>query len=358
MKTQRRLKPSYKQIEDAIRDRIFSGELAPGDQLPSERELEKEFNFSRITISKGLANLVLEGHLTHRQGLGTFVTNGTTKNDTRRLIQFISPLGKTIKHGVLEGMHDVLTGTRYETGIDFYSRGEEQHCILSHKDTIHAGFIIFFEPGSSNIEELKRLKEDDFPFVLIDSYPPDLDLDFVVADNVEGGRLATEHLAGLGHRKITYVTRPIDRTSLSDCLTGFLKCLVLSHVPYSQGCVRQLNTPGAGALPELEAVMEDILSSPEVPSAIFFSNDDLALEAMSYLSSRGIRVPEDLSIMGYNNIDKSETSAIPLTTVTQDFYEMSRIATRALVQKIEGNGINHPVQLFVKPRLILRSSTR
>lgn len=364
MKTEKRSKPSYKQVEDTIRNKILSGELGPGDKIPTERELEKEFNLSRITISKGLSNLVSEGLLMRKQGHGTFVTLGSKKEDTPRLIKYISPMGfkgeVPIRYGVLEAMHDVLADKGYETGIDFYGTIEEQSkCIRCDRDAYHAGFIIFFEPGCANVEELSHLKEENFPFVLIDAYPPDMDMDFVVTDNIEGGRMVVEHLVQLGHRNITYVTKAIDRSSMSDRLSGFIKGLVIQDLPFSQNSVYKLKSAGAESVSEIPAAMDDILSYPEAPTAIFFSNDTLALEALSYLTSRGIRVPEDISIVGYDNIDRSTNAPVPLATVAQDFYELAKKATEVLIQKIEGKECSgNPVQLFVKPRFIQRSSTR
>ena len=361
MKVESILKPHYMRVQEVIRDRILSGEWEPGEQIPTERELEKEFSLSRMTISKGLANLVSEGFLLRRQGQGTFVALASTREDAPRLIKYISPLGRRgeipVRYGVLEAMHDSVAASGYEIGIDFYGNADEQtRFIKRDKDSYHSGFIIFFEPGETNLEELKRLKEDGYPFVLIDAYPYESDVDFAVTDNIEGGRIVVERLAQLGHQRISYVTRPIDRSSLSDRLSGFLKGLVMHDLPFTSDTVRKLVNPGNPALAEIGPVMDSFLDVPKPPTAIMFSNDDLALEAMDYLYARGIRIPEDISIIGYDNIDRSSTSRVRLTTVAQDFYEMARRASEILLQKVEGRVGLCSVQSFIKPRLIVRDS--
>lgn len=363
MKVDTILKPHYMRVQETIRERILSGEWEQGEQIPTEKELEKEFSLSRITISKGLANLVAEGYLMRRQGQGTFVALASAREDTPRLIKYISPVGRKgempVRYGALEAMHDTLARNGYEIGIDFYSSAEEQiKFVRKDKDAYYGGFIIFFEPGENNVREFKRLRDNGFPFVLIDAYPPGIDVDFVVTDNMEGGRLVVEYLAKLGHKHISYITRPVDRSSISDRLTGFIKGLVINDLPFTSENVWKLHFSDKRMLMEIGPAMDAILAVPEPPTAIVFSNDDLALEAMDYLYMRGIRVPEDVSIVGYDNIERSAVSKVGLTTVTQDFYEMAGRAAEVLLKRMEEKNNFCPIKSFIKPSLVVRDSVR
>ncbi|HEX2950774.1 MAG TPA: GntR family transcriptional regulator, partial [Armatimonadota bacterium] len=322
--------PGYIVVQEAIRQRILDGKLVVGQKITAERELEKEFGLSRLTINKGIAGLVAEGMLERRHGQGTFVAQVRPEAtvDMPRLVKFISPLMSTgqapLRNTFLEGMHSALSERNFDTGIDFYHDATEAVGYLQQADARHyAGFLIFYEPDDTLLKELHRLRADGFPFVLIDAFPQDdTDMDFVVSDNVTGACLAVKHLSELGHRTIAYITRSIDRSSLSDRLTGFFKGMTLCNSTLSSNSVWTLTHAGPAALAEVRQTVDTILALPEPPTALFFSNDDLALEAIDHLQARGVRIPEEMSVMGYDNIDRAETSRVSLTTVEQDFRAM------------------------------------
>ncbi len=359
-------KSGYQFVQKAIRDRIIKGEWRVGCKIPSERELGKEFSLNRLTISKGLANLASEGLLVRRRGQGTFVADQFRQNlNQRRLVKFISPSPVSVwekvpvKHGTLEGMHQVLAGEGYHVGVDFYRDVDEQVRLLrSDEDAYHAGFVIWYEPEERVCGELERLKKDGYAFVLLDAYPAGLEMDYVVTDNAEGSHSVVRYLADRGHRFISYVTRKVDRTSLADRLTGYLRGLVTCDRPVWEKSVIKLETSAAEAVEEIGPVMETLLAGPQRPTAVFVGNDDLALASIEYLQAKGLRVPEDISIVGYDNMDPSAYGPVPLTTVAQDFFEMGKVAAQILLEKLEGKGNSRPAQVSLKPQLIERKSVR
>jgi len=357
-------KPSYILVQEQLRERILRGEWEYGQQIPTERQLETEFGFSRLTISKGLANLVQEGLLTRTQGRGTFVAHspGGEVIGARKLIKYISPSSGRrgsipSKYGALEAMHEILAPRGYEIGIDFYRTAEEQVEYIRKNDRSHCvAFITNCEPEQVAIKEFMRLQDEHYPFVLIDAYPPNLETDYVVTDNIDGACAVINHLASYGHRRIDYVTRPVDRSSLTDRLAGYIKGLVMNDLAISENNVHKLWHVGQEALGEVSAVVERILTQHEPPTAIFFCNDDLALEAVDYLLSRGVRIPEDISIVGYDNLDQTAAGKVPLTTMAQDFYQMAKRAAEILLSRLEGGAAPSAMGLLVKPTLVSRES--
>jgi GntR family transcriptional regulator, arabinose operon transcriptional repressor len=359
-------KNGYQFVQKAIRDRIIKGEWRPGCKIPSERELGKEFSLNRLTISKGLANLANEGLLVRRQGQGTFVADQQRQNlNQKRLVKFISPSPVSswekvpVKHGTLEGMHQVLAGEGYHVGVDFYhDAGEQIELLRRDEDAYHAGFVIWYEPEERVCGELERLKSEGYAFVLLDAYPARLEMDYVVTDNAEGSHSVVRYLAERGHRYISYVTRKVDRTSLEDRLTGFLRGLVTCDRPVWEKSVIKLESTGAEAMNQIGPALEGLLAGPQRPTAVFISNDDLALAGIEYLRAKGLRVPEDISIIGYDNMDPSAYGPVPLTTVAQDFFEMGKAASQILLEKLEGKSSSRPAQVSLKPQLIERKSVR
>jgi DNA-binding LacI/PurR family transcriptional regulator len=356
-------KTGYRFVQENIRKRIITGEWAIGSKIPSERELERDLQISRLTVSKGLAHLVAEGLLIRRQGQGTFVSDRTSHvSSNRKLIKFISPIGpgedrNSVRHGILEGMYDALIDRGYHVGVDFYRNSVEQiQRLQQDSDQAHAGFVIWYEPGNQNLDELIRLRQENYPFVLVDAYPMDFETDFAVTDNTEGGRVIMEYLVEHGHRHIGYISRTIDRSSLRDRQAGFLQGMINHGIPFDSSSVVTLDHTSGDLFREVGLAIDALLSRDRSLTAIFFCNDDLALAAIDYIRSRGMRVPEDISIASFDDIDRSAYCSVPLTTIHQDFFEMGKAAAEVLLEKLTGKPEARPVQISLKPRLVERVS--
>jgi DNA-binding LacI/PurR family transcriptional regulator len=361
--TQSLEKTVYQSVQESIRKRIMTGEWPIGSKIPSERELEKDLQISRLTINKGLSNLVSQGLLIRRRGQGTFVLDPKSKSaQARKLIKFISPVGpgedrNSVRHGILEGMYESLIDQGYHVGIDFYKTPQEQiQRLQQDSDPTHAGFVIWYEPDMDSQKQLIQLQENNFPFVLVDAYPMDFETDFVVTDNTEGGRMVVEYLVNHGHKNIGYISRPVDRSSMRDRQAGFLQGLVNYGLPFSSSSVINVNSVNGNFNQEVCAAVDAFIHANQSITALFFSNDELALVASDYLRSKNIRIPEEISIISFDDIDRSAFCPIPLTTVHQDFFELGKVAADVLLQKLNGKADIRPIQIFSKPRLVERAS--
>ncbi len=355
-------KKGYRWVQEVLRERILKGEWSSGYKLPSDKELCEEFCLNRLTVNKSLVNLAAEGLIVRRKGQGTFVVDRTQRtNHLRHLVKFISPQSAggevPVRHGVLEGMHEVLTRGSYHVGVDFYRNVQEElELIRRNKDEYHAGFVIWCEPDERLMMELERLREGGYPFVLVDGYFPRLDADYVITDNMKGSLAVVDHLVRNGHRHITYVTRAVDRASLKDRQAGFHQGLVAHDLPIWDNSVIKLRNAGLSALAEVGPAMDDLLADSSRPTAIYFCNDDLALAAIEHLRAKGVRVPEDISVVGFDNCDRSAYGPSPLTTVAQDWFEMGKVAAEILADRIGGKGPVRPAQVLLRPELVERSS--
>ena len=356
-------KTGYLKVQETIRQRILSGEWEVGAQLPSERELEQELGISRLTVSKGLSHLVAEGLLARRRGQGTFVADLNHQLRTRAVgVRFVSPMpfvnGYAIpRPGIMEGLYDSLSANGFQTGVEFYRTPVEQVALLDRCQGMQrGGAVIWLEPGADNVAAVRRLQQAKVPFVLVDAYVAGEEADFAVTDNVAGGRLMVDHLASQGHRCLAYVSRPADRTSMLDRLTGFIQGLAVHRLPFTSESLVMLEQPGDAAMRALPAAIDSLLATQPRPTAIAFSNDDLAHAAAERCRERGLRIPQDLSIMGYDNVGRSTYGDLALTTVQQDYLGMGRVAGDVLCELLTGKAGRRPVQVFLKPQLVIRDS--
>jgi len=191
-----------------------------------------------------------------------------------------------------------------------------------------------------------------FPFVLIDHQGSSVSHPTVGATNWQGGYSATEHLIKLGHKRIGCITGSMDLGCSQERLNGYRSALRTHHLNEEPGLVYEgdfLQSDGyAGA--------STLLDLPEPPTAIFASNDLMAMGAMDAIRSRGLRIPDDVSVIGFDNIQQSAMVYPPLTTVQQPLEQMGRVATQILLGILK-NPDKDAGRIELPTELIIRSST-
>lgn len=178
--------------------------------------------------------------------------------------------------------------------------------------------------------------------------------DFVAVDDVRGGRLAAEHLLSRGHRRVGLVTpdQP-DNTAIQDRLRSFLEALRAGggRLPPEA----RLTTAGV-QIPDGFAAAERFLALAERPTAVFLTADHLAMGFLQALRRRGVRVPADVAIMGYDDIVYSRYLDVPLTTIELPLKQLGERAVQALFERI-ARPRGRRIQVLLEPRLVVRDST-
>lgn len=190
------------------------------------------------------------------------------------------------------------------------------------------------------------------PIVAIDPHEGPTGLPTIDSDNLKGARLAVEHLLGLGHRHIGMVTGRPDLESARLREQGFREAHAAAEVPVDESVIlRGDYKPQVAA----EAACE-MLSRPDRPTAVFAASDMTALATMEVAAELGIRVPEELSVVGFDNIPDSMLASPPLTTVEQPIREMGHRAVQLLVHHIREEDLDER-HICLPTRLVVRGST-
>jgi LacI family transcriptional regulator len=191
------------------------------------------------------------------------------------------------------------------------------------------------------------------PVVAVDPHTGPSDLPTVDSDNLRGARLATEHLLGLGHRRIAMVTGRPDLQSAQLREQGYRQALAAAGVPIDEDLIQ------VGAyVPTVSAdAARRLLGSPDRPTAVFAANDLSAIATIEVAGGLGLRVPDDLSVVGFDNIPDSALSTPSLTTVNQPIHEMGRRAVNLLIHLIRGETIES-THITLATSLVVRQSTR
>ncbi len=175
---------------------------------------------------------------------------------------------------------------------------------------------------------------------------------YVVVDNFRGGWLAAEHLLGLGHRALGVIHGPRYRPVFRERVEGFLACLDEQGVPVNPRWLRETH---GGTQAEAAQAMEHLLLLPDTPTAVFGTSDFICLGAMQTALGRGWKVPEDLSLVGFDNIPFGASMPVPLTTVDGCTRTMGELAARALIEQMGGGAT--AVHTVLAPSLVVRAST-
>jgi LacI family transcriptional regulator, galactose operon repressor len=194
--------------------------------------------------------------------------------------------------------------------------------------------------------------DDGTPVVAVDPHAGPSSLPSVHSDNLVGAITATEHLLGLGHRRIGFLAGRPDLESARQREKGYRRALAAAGLAVDPGLIRV----GDYELEMSEEPARQLLTLPDRPTAVFAANDLSAMQTMHVAHTLGLEVPRDLSVVGFDNIPESAVTEPPLTTIDQSIQEMGRQAVELLIDLIEGDG-ERPRQVTLPTRLVVRQST-
>jgi LacI family transcriptional regulator len=205
--------------------------------------------------------------------------------------------------------------------------------------------------------QLGRLQRRGTPVVLVDSRSPTRGQCSVAVDDVLGGDLAVSHLLAGGHQHIAFVAGPQTIRQVADRHEGALQAL--QRAGRGAGDLRMIDV-GALNVAAGQKAGAEIAARPAAdrPSAVFCTNDLIALGVLQEMTRHRIRVPEDISIVGYDDIDFAAAAAVPLTSVRQPRQQLGRTAARMLLEEAAADETHQHQQVIFEPELIVRQTTR
>ncbi|NLT56467.1 MAG: LacI family transcriptional regulator [Actinomycetales bacterium] len=205
------------------------------------------------------------------------------------------------------------------------------------------------DPGA-----VRRIVAQGSPVVLLDHDRADLPVCAVKVDHRAGGRLAADHLVGLGHRQLAIFTADPEILGVRERMEGFLDGVRDAGLDPARHVTRYaFQLPHLA--PDAEAVVERMLARPPLPTGIFCLNDQSATELLRCLTRRDVAVPRDVSLVGYDDLADSEVLSPPLTTVRQPKYDLGRAAADLLLH--EADQEHRHEQVGFRPELVVRAST-
>ena len=202
-------------------------------------------------------------------------------------------------------------------------------------------------------ELVDRTLDAGVPAMVLNHYLEDLPMSCVGIDNKTGAERVVDYLVRLGHREIATVTGDLKTQAGLDRLDGFVKAMKTRQLSVNNDYVRF----GDFGLPSARQAAEALLKLAHPPTAVFVASDDMALEAINIALAKRVRVPEELSVVGFDDNPVAAQARIPLTTVRQPLDEMGRLGMDVLIQQIRGKK-KSPTKLLLPTTLVERQSCR
>jgi DNA-binding LacI/PurR family transcriptional regulator len=326
--------PKYLLVEDHIRQQIKQRKII--DKLPGERLLAAELGFSYMTIRKAIENLVDEGLLYKIPTKGTYVADRKTQKPKTGTIGYFldSRIAGGLSSPYYSQIFDALQKATVREGYSLIYFTDTDDSDLNRTLQKLDGVIATCFPRIEGfIQQIKAT----VPVVVIDNSAADKTIPSVILDNFSAQVESVDYLCSLGHKHIGFITGLEDSDVGKNRYEGYKSGLLKNGINATPELVFRGNyTFGSGV-----SGVEYFLSLEQRPSAIMCANDSMALGAISKLHQQGLEVPDDISIVGFDDIDVASQITPPLTTVIVPINEIAACAFNMLQFLIDGKPLDN-----------------
>lgn len=358
------MQPKYKIVIEEIKSWLFEEQFLPHQKLPTETQLMDRFSVSRHTIRRAIGDLEVENYLYRIQGGGIYAADWkekqTNQTPTKTIAVLTTHIADYIFPNIIVGIEKVLSEHSFSlllasTHNDPLVERKSLENLLSQPIE---GMIV--EPTKSshpsqNIGIYKNMKNNNIPCLMINSAYQDSDFPRITMDDFKGGYMATEHLLELGHVEILGIFKTDDQQGVKR-MNGFISAYQQNPSVSSIGQFITFQTNEEKK--ELPERIRAVLKQANKPTGIFCYNDQVAVQVISIAKELGIDVPNELSIVGYDDSPIASILDVKLTTIRHPQEQMGIDAGRMILKLIESGTSDVAQSILYEPELITRQSTK
>lgn len=342
--------PLYKKIKEVLEKEMEQGVYPVGGQLPTEKQLSEKYQVSRITAKRALTELERAGLIFRIQGKGSFVKEIPSSklsyypNKANKILFILPPAYDLSVGNFTEGLLPVMQEHQVEVVIEnsnFFLNKTADALIKEYN-----GLIYYAEDTLSYFDVLASLSLKGFPVVSLDKKEFELDFPTILSDNLAGGFSATHFLIQQKHSRIAYFYgNSLHLQSVRSRYLGYLKALEKAKLSFHSSS----NQPT-----EITNDLIDYWLSHNV-TAIICENDIVAIKLMKRVKEKGVKIPNDISIIGFDNIQAAHYVEPALTTIAQNFKQIGTLSALTLLKWIQSG--KKPQDSVVPVTLVQRKST-
>jgi Transcriptional regulators len=355
-------KAKYEVIVDWIQELLDNHTLKAGEKIKSENELASIFHVSRQTVRHAISILESKGILERKRGSGTFIKEhekcDLAKPRTMRVGIITTYVDEYIFPPIIQEMEKILSKAGYSIQIAFtHNSIEIERSILTNllqnmevdgiiAETTQSGL------PSPNIDLYMLLKEKGIPIIFLNSYYEELDEPHVCMDDKLAGKMATEYLMQCGHEKIAGIFKSDDGQGRLRYL-GYTEALRAGDIKVKAERISWIDTEDMrGSLADFARVLKRIKGC----TACVCYNDEVANKLVAICVEKGIKIPEELSIIGIDNSELAGLCEIPFASVENPIRELGRKAATSIMVLMEGKALEGRLEL--EPQLVIRNSVK
>lgn len=332
-------KTKYQILATVLQTDIEQRTLLEGTRLPTEVELSEKYAVSRQTVRQALTLLENQGLLTRKQGSGTYVSRSVPRriSGDKNVGVICTYITEYIFPSIIRGIEEVLGDEGFALSLSSTNnRTDNERAKLQYY--LHSGVSGLIVEGTKtafpnpNIFLYRELAAKNIPIVFIHAYYNDIESPtFVVVNDRAGGRMATNYLIERGHREIAGIFKGDDRQGV-ERYAGYTAAFTENNIPFRDDMVLWYTDSGQQALPK----NEEILRLTESCTAIVCYNDLMAVNVIKIIEAAGKRVPDDVSIISFDDSIYSNITSVPLTSLAHPKDELGRLAAKKILNLING----------------------
>jgi len=346
--------PIFMQVEEWLEERITVGKYRAGEKIPSESKLANILNVSRPTIKRAVFSLVDKGILICRPCIGSFVKKKPPLKSTLSTIGLILPnISDPFLYQLTRELEKILQEVGYSLILgDTQNNPEKEAGHIKNFFYLEQvkGFLICSASRKRNSIFKESLK---VPVVFIGLKPNGIKADFVSIDNYYAVNQVINYFISLGHKKIGYIRGKI-YPEIDIRREAYEKALEYYGLKSNPEWISESELPDEEGGQE---AMEKLLERSDRPTAVFAESDTAAIGAMKVMKEKGLKIPDDISIAGFDNIHASAHLEVPLTTIDYPVEKITKKSVEILMKKISNPEISHSIEkIILRPKLIIRSS--
>lgn len=348
----------YQELAEKIAALISEEHLQPGDRLYSENELCDMFSLSRQTVRRAVRILEEEGLATRVRGSGTYIAEPREDLSRRsgRIAVVSTYVDSYIFSRIIQGMESELSGHGYSVQISFTgNRLDKEKLVL--EDILEgngvAGIIVEATKSglpNPNLDLYRRIQERKIPMIFFNAFYPELEAPHVALNDERAAYKAVKYLTGRGHRQIGAILKLDDGQGRLRYL-GYLKAMEEANLPAEDARIVWLDSY---EMQQISLCADRFWNRLESCTALFCYNDQVAFQLIQLLTERGIRVPEDVSVISIDDSDLARLSQVPITSLPHPKERLGAKTAQQLLSMIRGR--SKDITYEFETRVVERSS--
>lgn len=280
------------------------------------------------------------------------IARGLKTNKTMTIGVLIPSLENIFITSIISIIENILIQNGYSTIICDYKQNEK---LERQKVDFLVGKMvdgIIMMPTSSTGEYLTKIKERNIPLILIDRPLRDIECDVVLVDNLNASYNAVEELIVRGHKRIGIICGPEDVFTTQERLKGYIRV----HEDYTMEMDKSLIKFGDYQIQGGYSMLMELLDMNPPPTAVFVTNYEMTLGAVIAINERNVKVPEELSLIGFDNLQMAKIVKPSLSIVVQPMQQIGETAANILLKRLRGDMSNYPTMYRLKTEILVKES--